>query len=121
MRHQHPFVHTTFVAAGTSEVEVYRWPNSSEYFQMIPGQSRFELPPDIDHEIRALEDGTVVVNLSIGGPHSTEPGAPAKAGGVTMVGDEGWDKDYRPKFANPAEEQAYMREHGFPNWPLLDP
>ena len=86
-RHQHPFVHTTSVAAGRSEVEVYRWHNSSEAFQMRPDQARVELPPNIDHEIRALEDGTVVVNLSVGGPHLTEnagPGEPTQGGGVAL-------------------------------------
>jgi len=114
-RHQHSFAHTTSVAAGSTEVSVW-WPTDVGVHQMMVGDSPFELPGSLDHEIRALEDGTVVVNLSIGQAaaqvYTDSPAAQAQAGGVTLVGDEGWDKDDRPKFGNPAEERAYFREHG---------
>jgi quercetin dioxygenase-like cupin family protein len=86
VRHQHAFVHTTSVAAGRSEVEVYRWPNSSEAFEMRPDQPRVELPAGIDHEIRALEDGTVVVNMAVwtAAAATAAPAEPAAAGGVAL-------------------------------------
>ena len=55
---------------------------------MKPGNPVVELLANVDHEIRALEDGTVVVNLSIGSPQTVTNAAPgelAQAGGVTMV------------------------------------
>ena len=63
-RHQHTFAHTTAVAAGQSEVEVYG--DSLAPFVMLVGDAAYELPAGIDHEIRALEDGTVVVNIAKG-------------------------------------------------------
>src|ERR1700719_4002244 len=99
-RHQHSFAHTTSVAAGRSEVGMF----GHAIFKMEIGDPAYELPPNIDHEIRALEDGTVVVNMSVGSSAAVAaPGPTAQAGGVTLVGDEGWDKNDSPKFANPAE------------------
>jgi hypothetical protein len=122
-RHQHPFAHTTSVAAGRSQVEI--GVGLDHVFEMGVGLDPYLLPPNIDHEIRVLEDGTVVVNMSAGqaaGQAYADPSAvQAQAGGVTLVGDEDCGKDDRPKFANPAEERAHMREHGFPYWPRLDP
>jgi len=82
-RHQHTWAHTTSVAAGRSEVEI--WPNDP--FGMIVGDPPCPLPANIDHEIRALVDGTVVVNLSVGGPQTVANathGEPAQAGGVAL-------------------------------------
>ena len=65
-RHQHPFPHTTSVAAGQSEVEIYYdVVPPVKPMTMLPGDTIIVLPPNIDHEIRALVDGTVVVNLSV--------------------------------------------------------
>jgi quercetin dioxygenase-like cupin family protein len=81
-RHKHPTVHTTGVAAGKSEVELL----DVATFAMVVGEVPQLLPPGIDHEIRALEDGTVVVNLSIGGRYAGPVGdiAPAQSGGVAL-------------------------------------
>jgi len=85
-RHQHPFPHTTSVAAGSTEVQVW-WPTDIGVHQMLVGDPPFELPGSLDHEIRALVDGTVVVNLSVGEPQTVANatrGEPAQAGGVEL-------------------------------------
>jgi len=84
-RHQHTFPHTTGVAAGQSAVEMYG--NPPFLGEMIVGDIPLVLPKNIDHEIRALVDGTVVVNLSVGGPQTVANatrGEPAQAGGVAL-------------------------------------
>jgi quercetin dioxygenase-like cupin family protein len=83
-RHQHTYAHTTSVAAGQSEVDVYD--DLSTRFTMLPGDNPWELPANIDHEIRALTDDTVVVNMAVGEAHATGVAAdPARNGGVTLV------------------------------------
>src|ERR1700719_5309228 len=82
-RHQHTFAHTTSVAAGRSEVEIYD--SLSTRFTMATGDSSWELPANIDHEIRALEDGTVVINMAVGNSANAGiPGPAAQAGGVAL-------------------------------------
>jgi hypothetical protein len=85
-RHQHPFPHTTGVAAGQSAVEMYG--NTPFLGEMIVGDIPLVLPKNIDHEIRALVDGTVVVNMTIGQTapqvYTDSPAAQAQAGGVTL-------------------------------------
>jgi quercetin dioxygenase-like cupin family protein len=80
-RHEHTFAHTTAVASGQSEIEIYAIPNLT--FTMLPGDPVAVLPPDIEHEIRALVDGTVVVNMSVG-VSATDYVAPASGGGVAL-------------------------------------
>jgi quercetin dioxygenase-like cupin family protein len=89
-RHQHNHVHTTSVARGKTEVEIYSvgiWGSGSytegEIFVMVPGYRDRPFPPNIPHEIRALEDDTIVVNLT----HLHSLGPPAKSGGL-MLEDE---------------------------------
>jgi quercetin dioxygenase-like cupin family protein len=82
-RHQHSFAHTTAVAAGKSEVEIYD--SLSTRFTMETGDNPWELPANIDHEIRALEDGTVVVNMAVGiAAAVAAPGPAAQDGGVAL-------------------------------------
>src|ERR1700719_1137986 len=80
-RHQHTFAHTTAVAAGRSQIEIG---DGLDYvFEMGVGLDPYLLPPNIDHEIRALEDGTVVVNMAVGNSANAGISGPAaKAGGV---------------------------------------
>ena len=82
--HQHTFAHTTSVAAGQSTVEMYG--NPPFLGEMIVGDIPLVLPPNIDHEIRALVDGTVVVNLAQGLASNFlhEKGNPEAAGGVLL-------------------------------------
>ena len=58
-KHQDPFQHTTSVARGRTEVEVY----GRGTFEMRMRDAPRNLPADIDHEIRALEDDTIVINI----------------------------------------------------------
>jgi quercetin dioxygenase-like cupin family protein len=87
-RHQHTWAHTTSVAAGQTEVEMWTHDDTKGWLKpMWPGEHAFELPPNIDHEIRALVDGTVVVNLSVGGPQTVANamrGEPAQTGGIAL-------------------------------------
>jgi quercetin dioxygenase-like cupin family protein len=62
-RHKHDFVHTTSVAAGRTEVEI--WGVAHQVFEMRVGDRDHPFPPGQEHEIRALEDGTIVVNLRL--------------------------------------------------------
>ena|ERR1700719_3522534 len=84
-RHQHTFPHTTSVAAGKSEVVILGGDASAQLLHMLPGDPPEILPPNIDHEIRALTDDTVVVNLSMSEARDTGVAAEtAQAGGVTL-------------------------------------
>lgn len=59
-RHTDPFNHTTSVAAGRTQVWI---DHSGESFDMEPHDPPETLPAFVEHEIIALEDGTVVVNI----------------------------------------------------------
>jgi quercetin dioxygenase-like cupin family protein len=84
-RHRHTVAHTTSVAAGYTAVDLYGELGVNITFQMKSGDSDYELPANIDHEIRALEDRTIIVNMITGSYTTTEAnGPPAKAGGVML-------------------------------------
>lgn len=68
-RHAHPDSHTTAVSKGRSRVLI----EGREPFEMVPGDSDCMLPPSLHHEIRALEDGTVVAHISRKGNTSDTP------------------------------------------------
>ena len=74
-RHSHPFVHTTGVVRGSSKVTIFRG-KASDVILMYPGIRDFAFPPDFDHEIEALEDGTIIVNMQCPGL----PGLPGQKG-----------------------------------------
>jgi quercetin dioxygenase-like cupin family protein len=81
-RHSHPFVHATSVALGSTRVTQYGDHGfMSVEAIMRPGEPDFAFPANVGHKIEALEDGTIVVNLSHG---STPPGEPGKDGGITF-------------------------------------
>jgi quercetin dioxygenase-like cupin family protein len=81
-RHSHPFVHTTGVGRGRTRVTLFGdrgYLHSS--WEMKPGDSDFAFPQLVEHEIEALEDGTIIVNLS----HTQTPeGEPARNGGLLL-------------------------------------
>lgn len=73
-RHSHPFQHTTGVARGRSMVTVwYSTLGWIETYEMKPGDKDFAFPPNVEHEIEVLEDGTIIVNM-------TYPGLPGQKG-----------------------------------------
>ena len=88
VRHNHKrqgITHTTGVAKGSTEVEI--WSDPPQKFQMLVGDRDYVFDMDTDHEITALEDGTIVVNLSHSLPRDGETvwsDAPAKSGGVLL-------------------------------------
>ena len=83
-RHSHPFVHTTGVARGSTRVTLFPAESvdrADRIMLMMPGMKDFPFPANVEHEIEALEDGTIIVNLS----HSqTPPGEPAQDGGLML-------------------------------------
>jgi quercetin dioxygenase-like cupin family protein len=65
-RHQHPVSHTTRVLSGATEVET--WGDDPVTFEMYQGTPEFTLPADVDHEVRAIADGTIVVHVTADAP-----------------------------------------------------
>ena len=82
-RHRHAFMHSTGVVQGRTKVTLFKhrfgYPQS---WEMAPGDPDYAFEYEIEHEIEALEDGTIVVNLS----HADKPplGEPGKPGGLMM-------------------------------------
>jgi len=63
-RHRHPHTHSTTCIRGRIEVEI--WYVDQPHFLCEMEDSMeigMSLPADIDHEIRALENNTIVINL----------------------------------------------------------
>ena len=82
-RHQHTFAHTTGVAQGRSRVEIFG--DLPSMFKMGEGDKAYELPPNIDHEITAIRENTVVVNMAVvNSANAGIPGPAAQAGGVAL-------------------------------------
>ncbi len=65
-RHIHTFEHSTECTLGESEVEI----EGVKIFRMKPGDSSYMLPANIYHELRAVEDNTIIVNKSYFGGHN---------------------------------------------------
>jgi quercetin dioxygenase-like cupin family protein len=81
-RHRHNVAHTTAVLAGRTEAEIF----DRMMTEMDPSDPGLILPEGIDHEIRALENGTIVMNM-IAVTYTTvdyPDGPPAQAGGVEL-------------------------------------
>jgi|SRR5712691_9913386 len=80
-RHKHPFVHTTGVARGSTKVTLFgdRGELHSS-LEMRPGDKDFAFPSDVQHEIEALEDDTIVANIH----HLPSSGSAGTAGGLMM-------------------------------------
>ncbi len=79
-RHQHPVEHTTAVLAGQSKAEIFGFTSPRI---MTPADESWVLPANIDHEITALENGTIVMNMIVGSVSGD--GVDGKDGGVTLV------------------------------------
>ena len=74
-KHQHPYEHSTCVVRGSSNVCVW-YPDGLVEFEMRPGDSYATMPADIEHEITAIENDTIIINM-----HTlTAPAAPGTAG-----------------------------------------
>lgn len=82
-RHNHAHTghtHSTGVARGSTEIEI--WSDPPQIFTMHVGDKDFVFDMTTDHEIRALEDDTIVVNLTKT-PKPLER-APGADGGIMM-------------------------------------
>lgn len=77
-KHFHNLPHTCTLLQGSVEIEIY----DGRLFTMEVGATE-ELPPVIPHEIRALVDNTMVVNVSVGAI-TTNGAEQAKSGGVLL-------------------------------------
>ncbi len=76
-RHKHPFIHSTRVIRGSVRVDI----DGEASFAMRSVSDRdMILPADIDHEITALEDDTIIVNMHTPPP----PGQKGDDGGITF-------------------------------------
>lgn len=75
-RHKHPISHTTQVITGATNVETGQLLEC-----MNPNSPMIELPADIDHEIIAVVNGTIVLNMIVG---TYAMKVEATAGGVAL-------------------------------------
>ena len=77
-RHSHPFQHTTGVASGSTLITIWRpnWEFDPDVFTMRPGDDDRAFEANIPHEIEALEDATIIVNIQFPGL----PGLPGQKG-----------------------------------------
>jgi hypothetical protein len=62
-RHSHDVEHTCHVLVGAVEVEIYDGRPISMLYAKNRDFCKAVLPPGIDHEIRALLPGTVMINM----------------------------------------------------------
>ena len=88
-RHRHAFMHSTGVMQGRTKVTLFDLPGHDTFsvsWEMAPHDQDYAFTPELEHEIEAIEDGTIVVNLS----HANKPplGESGKAGGLLMDSGE---------------------------------
>lgn len=82
VRHQHDVAHTTMAIAGMAILDIS---DGFERRSMTPANSYVILPADVDHEITAVMDGTIVLNMIKGDGVATAPaGDVAPSGGVAL-------------------------------------
>lgn len=63
--HQHPKPHGHWVLNGRTRIEIA----DQEPFEMQYGMANVEMPGNIQHQITALEPGTVFLHISLGNPN----------------------------------------------------
>jgi hypothetical protein len=92
-KHQHPHTHSTSTLQGETEVEIwYEEANPPEphlCLRLRPDNHGMSLPAKYHHEIRAVADNTIVVNLRQKGPNEIRQslGVQAPPGGI-IFGEE---------------------------------
>jgi quercetin dioxygenase-like cupin family protein len=77
-RHNHPFSHSTGVVQGRTKVTLFGAYDYILDWMMAPGDPDYAFEPEVEHEIEALEDGTVIVNMAF----ATKRGSTGMAGGI---------------------------------------
>jgi quercetin dioxygenase-like cupin family protein len=70
-RHKHVHEHSTAVTRGQTKVSVW-YPDGLVDFAMMPNGETARMPPEIEHEIEATEDGTIVVNMHTAVPPASQ-------------------------------------------------
>jgi quercetin dioxygenase-like cupin family protein len=79
--HQHPTPHGHCVIKGRTKLEIRGNPE----VEMAIDDGNVELPENIDHQITALESGTIFINMMEGGSAPIDPNLPPpKQGGVLL-------------------------------------
>jgi len=82
-RHKHEFMHSTGVVRGRTRVTLF---GDHGYFhsswEMNPGDQDIAFDPLVEHEIEAIKDGTVIVNLSR--ERARPRGETGKTGGLML-------------------------------------
>jgi quercetin dioxygenase-like cupin family protein len=78
-RHSHMHEHTTAVIRGSTRVSVW-FPDGLLDFEMAPDDGYATMPADIEHEIEAMADDTIVINMEMPAP----PALKGQDGGITF-------------------------------------
>lgn len=81
-RHQHAWEHTIYLVQGTGEVEVY----DDKTIKMEIGEN-YTLPANIDHEIRAFDDKTIMIAMA--DDNNVQKGSPLPAASGGVLHDDG--------------------------------
>lgn len=79
-RHRHAWEHTICLISGDAVVEIWDDPNAGRII-VLERDEVHVLPADIDHEFRALSDGTILLAIADDRQMSAPP-PPPKRGGV---------------------------------------
>lgn len=83
-RHQHNIPHKTRVIVGASRVDIFDNPHIT--IRMRFDDPEVTLPPFLDHEITAIENGTVVMNVTLLDAAAGSPPPQTQAGVTTDCG-----------------------------------
>jgi quercetin dioxygenase-like cupin family protein len=84
-RHKHDFMHSTGVVRGSTKITLFNTlftNGGNESWTMTPDSRDYAFDPNVEHEIEALEDGTIIVNMSTTRPRP--PAVTAKSGGLML-------------------------------------
>ena len=86
IKHRHNVPHTTTVIAGATVVEIFD--GSSAPIYMTPETDTLLLPADVDHEIMAVHNGTIMIAVIEGayvGNNDPNMRRPVDVAGVLMA------------------------------------
>lgn len=80
-RHQHPYEHTLCLVTGSGQFEIYG--DGGGITDMELGH-QYLLPANIDHEMRSLQDGTVMFAIADAQETKLPPVYTSQHGGILM-------------------------------------
>jgi hypothetical protein len=61
-RHRHEVMHEVMVVAGAAEIEIWSYKRPRQIRTLTPESGSTELLAFADHEVRAIEDETIVIS-----------------------------------------------------------